>query len=140
VEVGLRKSRIVGRECVLAVVRDITDRKRAEEAQRLLATAVEQAAEAIVITDAGGTISYVNPAFEKITGYARGQVLGQNPRMLRSGKHDAAFYRRMWETIGRGEVWTGRVFNKKKNGVLYEEEMIISPVVDSAGNTAAGLG
>ena len=133
VEVGLRRSRIVGRECVLAVVRDITDRKRAEEAQRLLATAVEQAAEAIVITNAGGTISYVNPAFEKITGYARGQVLGQNPRMLRSGKHDAAFYRQMWETIGRGEVWTGRVFNKKKNGVLYEEEMIISPVVDSAG-------
>ena len=60
-------------------------------------------------------------------------MLGQNPRMLRSGKHDAAFYRRMWETIGRGEVWTGRVFNRKKNGVLYEEEMIISPVVDSAG-------
>jgi PAS domain S-box-containing protein len=118
---------------LIGIAIDITDRKRAEEAQILLATAVEQAAEAIVITDAGGTISYVNPAFEKITGYARGEVIGQNARMLRSGKHDAAFYRHLWETIARGEVWTSRIFNKKKNGALYEEEMIISPVFDSAG-------
>ncbi len=118
---------------LIGIAIDITDRKRAEEAQMLLATAVEQAAEAIVITDAGGTISYVNPAFEKITGYARDEVIGQNARMLRSGKHDAAFYRHLWETIARGEVWTSRIFNKKKNGALYEEEMIISPVFDSAG-------
>ena len=120
-------------ELHVAFVRDITERRRTEEAQLLLATAVAQAAEAIVITNAKGTISYVNPAFEKITGYGRGEVVGQNLRMLRSGKHDAVFYRQLWETISRGDVWTGRIFNKKKNGAVYEEEMIISPVVDSTG-------
>jgi PAS domain S-box-containing protein len=121
---------------LIGIAIDITDRKRAEEAQTLLATAVEQAAEAIVITDASGIISYVNPVFEKITGFTREEVIGRNPRMLRSGKHDAAFYRQMWETISRGQVWTSRIINKKKSGSLYEEEIVISPVLDSAGKIA----
>ena len=113
--------------------RDITDRKRAEEAHARLATAVEQAAEAIVITDTSGEILYVNPAFEKTAGYTRQEAVGQNPRILKSGKHDNAFYRQMWETLTQGKVWSGRIINKKKNGALYEEEMTISPIRDSAG-------
>jgi PAS domain S-box-containing protein len=113
--------------------RDITDRKRAEEAHARLATAVEQAAEAIVITDTSGEILYVNPAFEKTAGYTREEAVGKNPRILKSGKQDSAFYRQMWETLMQGKVWSGRIINKKKNGALYEEEMTISPIRDSAG-------
>jgi PAS domain S-box-containing protein len=113
--------------------RDITDRKRAEDAHARLATAVEQAAEAIVITDTSGEILYVNPAFEKTAGYTREEAVGKNPRILKSGKHDSAFYRQMWESLTQGKVWSGRIINKKKNGALYEEEMTISPIRDSSG-------
>ena len=81
---------------------DITERKRVEEAHARLATAVEQAAETIVITDPNGAILYVNPAFEKTTGYTRAEALGQNPRILKSGKQDAEFYRQMWDVLRRG--------------------------------------
>jgi two-component system, cell cycle sensor histidine kinase and response regulator CckA len=120
-------------ELHVAFVRNITERKRTEEARARLAKAVEQAAEAIVITDPAGAISYVNPAFEKITGFTPEEAMGRNPHILKSGKHDAAFYRQMWDLLSRGEVWTGRIINKKRNGTLYEEEMTISPVLDPAG-------
>jgi two-component system, cell cycle sensor histidine kinase and response regulator CckA len=120
-------------ELHVAFVRDISERKRTEETQARLAKAVEQAAEAIVITDAAGAISYVNPAFESITGYSREEAVGQNPRLLKSGRHDAAFYRYMWDLLLQGKVWTGRIVNKRKDGKLYEEETTISPVLDPAG-------
>jgi PAS domain S-box-containing protein len=122
-----------GEKFIVGIIRDITERKQAEEANVRLATAVKQAVEAIVITDPNGTILYVNPAFERITGYTSSEVIGRNPRILKSGKHDAAFYRQMWDALPQGKVWSGRVINKKKNGSLYEEEMSISPVFDSAG-------
>jgi len=112
---------------------DITERKRAEEAMVRLATAVEQAAETIVITDAGGKITYANPMFEKTTGYTRAEAIGQNPRVLKSGKHNAEFYRQLWHTIQRGEVWTGHFINQRKDGTLFEEEATISPVRDASG-------
>jgi PAS domain S-box-containing protein len=109
------------------------ERKRSEESHARLATAVEQSAESIVITDAKGTILYANPAFEKISGYTRAEALGQNPRILKSGKHDAEFYRKMWAILLRGEVWSGRMINMKKDGTLYEEEATISPMRDPVG-------
>ena len=115
------------------IVRDITERKRAEAEMQRLAMAVEQAAETIVITDLQGTILYANPAFEKSTGYTRQEALGQNPRILKSGKQDAAFYKQMWGTLTRGDVWQGHFSNKHKGGALYEEEATISPVRDSSG-------
>lgn len=118
---------------VVSVIADITDRKRAEEERSRLVTAIEQAAEAVVITDAGGVIQYVNPAFEHITGYTRLEATGQTPRILCSGKHDASFYKEMWETIAGGRVWQGRIMNKRKDGVLYEEDMTISPVRNDSG-------
>ncbi len=118
---------------VLALMEDITERKRMEEAHARLAMAVEQAAESIVITDTSGTILYANPAFEKVSGYTRAETLGQNPRLLKSGQQEAEFYRRMWEALKRGQVWHGHFCNKHKNGNLYEEDATISPVRDATG-------
>ena len=129
--------KIVGSQGILF---DVTQHKQAEEAHMRLATAVEQAAEDIVITDATGKILYVNPAFEKISGYMRPEVLGRNPRLLKSGKHDAAFYQQMWEVLASGGVWSGHLINKKKNGVLFEEEATISPIRDSAGKITNYVG
>jgi PAS domain S-box-containing protein len=118
---------------LIIITRDVTERKQAEEMQKRLATAVEQAAEDIIITDNTGKIIYANPAFEKNTGYAREKVIGCNPRILKSGRHDVAFYREMWDTLNRGEVWCGHIINKRKNGTLLEQEATISPIRDAAG-------
>jgi PAS domain S-box-containing protein len=87
-----------------------------------------------MITDIHGTILYVNPAFEKTSGYPCAEALGQNSRLLKSGKHDAGFYRRMWDVLGHGEIWRGHFINRRKDGTLYEEEATISPMWDDAGN------
>lgn len=122
------------------VFTDITHRVKTDESHARLATAVEQAAEIIVITDAEALILYANPAFEKITGYTRQEAIGKNPRILKSGKHDSEFYHRMWEVLYSGKVWTGRITNKRKDGTLYEEDASISPVVDSAGRIVNYVG
>ena len=114
-------------------VEDITARRQAEEAQHRLAAAVEQGDEAVVITDPNGTIEYVNPAFQRITGYSADEAVGQTPRLLNSGSHDAAFYKTMWDTITAGGVWSGRLINRRKDGSKYEEETTISPVRDVNG-------
>jgi len=112
---------------------DLTARKQAEESNIRLATAVEQASETIVITDTEGTILYANPAFEQTTGYTCAEAIGSNPRIFKSGRQDLGFYQSLWETLQRGEVWSGHFSNKRKNGTLYEEEATISPVRDSNG-------
>jgi PAS domain S-box-containing protein len=109
------------------------ERQRAEESQVRLATAVEQAAESIVITDKRGAILYANPAFAKNSGYTCAEVLGLNPRLLKSGTQDGEYYRRMWAVLKTGEVWRGHFVNKRKDGTLYEEEATISPIRDSGG-------
>jgi PAS domain S-box-containing protein len=122
-----------GRTMVVGFLRDATELERAEMERARLATAIEQAAEAVVITDVQGAISYVNPAFETVTGYSRAEVIGRNPRVLKSGAQDEAFYRGLWATITGGNTWRGKLVNKKKNGTLYTEEATISPVRDAAG-------
>lgn len=118
------------------LVRDISERKRAEEEIQRLGAAVEQAAEIIFITDTRGKILYVNPAFEKTTGYKAEEVLGKTPGVLKSGKHPAGFYEDMWTTIQQGAVWKGRIINKRADGSLYEEEATISPIRDKSGAIA----
>ncbi|HOW55012.1 MAG TPA: PAS domain S-box protein [Syntrophorhabdaceae bacterium] len=118
---------------VLVIVRDITERKKTGEEIRRLVTALEQAAEDVVITDVNGVIEYVNPAFESVTGYSRQEAIGNTPRILKSGIHDDKFYKDLWETITGGNVWSGIIINRRKDGALIHEEATISPLVDSAG-------
>jgi two-component system cell cycle sensor histidine kinase/response regulator CckA len=114
---------------------DITERKQAEAEKERFLTAIDQVEETIVITDADGTIQYVNPAFEMVSGYTCEEAIGQNPRIIQSGEHDDTFYQQMWNTLLRGETWSGRMVNKKKDGTLYTEEAVISPVKDGFGKT-----
>ena len=112
----------------------IVENQRAEEARKLLSTAIEQAAEGIIITDSIGIIQYVNPAEEAITGYNRDELIGRTPSIFKSDEHDEAFYWKIWETINAGNVWSGRFINKKKDGTEYHEDASISPVYDKSGN------
>ena len=118
---------------VQALVRDITVRKRIEDTLRKLTRAVEQSPVSIVITDTSGAIEYVNPKFTGLTGYTLEEVVGQNPRILKSGLLPDAQYRDLWSTIKSGNVWRGDLCNKKKNGELYWERASISPVTNDDG-------
>ena len=109
------------------------ERSRAEAERARLMAAIEQAAEAVVITDREGRIEYVNPAFTWMTGYDREEVMGQTPRLLKSGQHPPELYRLLWETILAGKVWQGEMVNRRKDGSLYPEEMTITPVLDAGG-------
>lgn len=107
---------------------DITERKETEYNLMRLSTVVEQSPEGVEITDRDGNIEYVNPAFEKITGYRSGEVIGKNPRFLQSGEHDSVFYAELWNTLIKGNVWSGQFTNKRKDGTKYTEEAVISPI------------
>lgn len=111
-----------------AVLEDITARKRLEIELARLTTAVSQSANIIVMTDVDGTISYVNRAFEIKTGYSFEEVLGKNPRLLKSGEHSREFYQGLWATIKSGGVWRGQFKNRKKDGSFYWEDVLITPV------------
>ena len=94
---------------------------------------IESAFDVIVVTDPEGNITYVNHAFQEITGYHPGDVIGENPRILKSGLHDDSFYRELWETITSGRPWKGEFINKKKDGELYNASAVIFPLFDEAG-------
>jgi len=104
-----------------------------------LRAAVEQAADAIMLTDVSGVIQYVNEAFEEMSGYGRGDVIGHHVRLLKSGQHEAAFYRTLWTTVCEGRVWSGIFVNRRKDGRLYEDQTVISPVRNDAGSVVAYL-
>ena len=101
-----------------------------------LAAAIEQVPAAIVITDTAANIVYVNPSFTRITGYTRAEAIGKNPRMLKSGRQDPAFYKDLWKTIRAGSVWSGELINRRKDGSEYIEEMTITPFHDVSGAPA----
>ncbi|PIS46829.1 MAG: hypothetical protein COT17_06660 [Elusimicrobia bacterium CG08_land_8_20_14_0_20_51_18] len=109
------------------------DVKKAEKEMRILLACIGQSAEAVVVTDTQGLIQYVNPAFEKITGYPKREVLNKNPRILKSGKQGEAFYRDMWQTLASGGIFKCRIVNRKKDGAFYTEEETISPVKNAKG-------
>ena len=118
---------------VTSLAMDITARQKAEEERERLMLAIEQTEDIVVITDAEAKIQYVNPAFERATGYSREEAIGQNPRILQSGEHSGTFYKKMWGALTTGRPWSGQLINKKKDGTLYTEKATISPVMDGAG-------
>jgi len=118
---------------MVGTIQDITTRKLLEQEHSRLIKAIEQTGDSIVITDKSGDILYVNPAFERITGYSKEEVLGKNPRFLKSDHHDQTFYQTIWKTLTGGRVWAGHFINKKKDGTLFEEAATISPILDMEG-------
>jgi PAS domain S-box-containing protein len=113
--------------------RDVTDRKNIEDKLIVLGRALEASPATIVITDAAGTIQYVNPKFTSVTGYSSKEAIGKNPRLLKSGKTDAKVYDDMWRTLSSGKDWKGCFINRKKNGEIYYESATIAPVKNHKG-------
>lgn len=117
----------------LASLVDVTDLRQAQEQLKILYQATEQSPVSVVITDAEGKIEYVNAKFEQITGYARQEVIGQNPRILKSGEMYQEEYEQLWQTITLGQEWHGEFHNKKKNGEVFWEAASISPIKNEEG-------
>ncbi|MCC5830039.1 MAG: PAS domain S-box protein [Phycisphaeraceae bacterium] len=115
---------------------DVTRERQALQKQLLLQQAIEQTPASVVITDREGTIQYVNHAFVRTTGYSETEAIGSNPRILKSGEQDTEFYAALWTTILTGSTWTGELVNRKKNGQLYWERAVISPVADEDGTVS----
>lgn len=113
--------------------KDITERKQDEIFIRQLSRIVEQTEDTVAITDCNGVIEYVNPAFERLTGYSAREALGKTPQLLKSGLHDAQFYQNLWQTINAGGVFQAEIANRKKNGELYYEVKTITPLRDMEG-------
>lgn len=130
VSVILQGDTVVG---TIGTSRDITERKRAEDQLRKLSLTVEQSPETVIITDASGTIEYVNPKFTQVTGYTPAEVIGKNPRMLKSGRTPHEEYERLWNTVLCGHEWRGEFYNKRKNGEFYWASASISPIKNSEG-------
>jgi PAS domain S-box-containing protein len=125
---------------LVGIGHDITERKRAENALRtsernlrILTRALEQSPASILITSTKGEIEYVNPKFTEITGYSPDEVMGKNPRLLKSGHQSLEFYKEMWATITSGRDWHGELCNRKKDGTLFWESAVIAPIHDEHG-------
>lgn len=124
------RNEVVGVE---GVIRDISEHKKLQKDSVVFRNAVEQTADHVMITDKKGLIQYVNPAFEKTTGYARGEVLGKTPKILQSGKQGREYYQKLWDTILSGRIFHAETINKAKNGKFYVADQTISPITNEYG-------
>ena len=124
---------ILARRQVVVSILDVTDRVRSEVARRVLETAIDNAIECIMVSDQENRLTYVNRAFEKLTGYSPAEALCSTPGILRSGKHDRAFYQNLKKTIYAGHPWEGNITLRKKNGGYYDVYATITPVLDESG-------
>ena len=105
-----------------------------EEKLRQFQKALDEAGHAIYITDKSGIIEYINPAFSQISGYSEDEAIGQNPNILSSGKHDASYYKSLWNTLSEGKTWTEEIINRRKNGEIYYADQTIAPILDQNNN------
>jgi diguanylate cyclase (GGDEF)-like protein/PAS domain S-box-containing protein len=119
--------------CCFYIARMMNSRLQNQRRIRALSAAVEQSHDMVLITDAAGSIRYVNPRFEEITGYNHSEITGGSPNLLKSGRHDSAFYQRLWDTISSGEAFEATITNRKKSGELFHIQMTISPLSDKSG-------
>ena len=133
IEISLTPITINKKRMLYVIWRDISKRKKAEKEINKLNIAVKQSPSVVIITDKKGNIEYINPAFTKVTGYTLDEAIGQNPRILASGKTPKKEYKKLWGTITSGRVWEGELYNKKKDNTFYWEKIIISPVKNNKG-------
>ncbi len=132
-EIGLNSIELGAERFVLVLMTDISERKKTTEKVLNLSQAVDQSPAIVVITGIDGAIEYVNPMFEKTSGYMSHEVIGKNPRILKSGEQSAEFYAELWQTIKSGQIWRGELHNKNKNGGLYWVSASISPIMNTEG-------
>lgn len=133
IEIGLDSVITEDGQCALVSIIDIAKRKKKEEEVKKLSNAIQQTSDAILITNISGVIEFVNSAFEKITGYSKEEAIGKTPRILKSGKYDNQFYKKMWDTILSGSEFKADLVNKRKNGEIYYQELSIVPLRDDNG-------
>ncbi|WP_207221242.1 EAL domain-containing protein [Pseudoduganella lutea] len=136
-ELALSAVSVNGEAIFTSILRDITARRALEERLRLSAQVFDSTQDSITMTDAQGRIIGVNPAFEQTTGYLEREVMGQNPRLLRSGRHDSAFYRGIWHSLETQGQWAGEIWNRRKNGQVYPERLRINAVRDQREQVVA---
>ncbi len=134
IEIRFSVVNIQGALNTVAVVRDVTRKKEKDKEIQVLSSAVEQSSVGIMITDTDGMILYVNPRFTVVTGYSREEVLGKTPNFLNSNLHPREFFKDLWDTICSGKEWSGEFQNRKKNGEVYWDSTLISPILGSRGN------
>jgi diguanylate cyclase (GGDEF)-like protein/PAS domain S-box-containing protein len=136
VEVSARAVDVEGKRFRQAVVRDTSERREAEKYMRLYASVFQTTGEAVLVTDLELRIVAVNPAFSEITGYGEHEVIGQTPKMLRSGRQDESFYAGMWQSILETGRWQGEIWNRRKDGRIYPQWQSISVVRDANGHAS----
>jgi len=138
----LAASRVVvdGQWLLIHIVRDITERRRADEKLRLAASVFENTTEGIMITDAAGIIQSVNPAFTTITQYRADEVIGKSPRVLRSDRQEPGFYEQMWASIRKSGQWQGEIWNRRKSGEVYPQWLTVSAIKDGQGRVTNYVG
>lgn len=134
VQLKISLSRIKVPYIAQVIIRSMSGIDELEKKQKLLTTAVDQVAESVIITDDKGDIQYVNPSFEKISGYSYDEVIGKNPKIFKSGQVPSHYYKLMWTELLKGNVWRGSFINKKKDGHIYKEKATITPVKDKNNN------
>lgn len=133
VEISSGLISIRGKTLIISTINDVTQKKLIQENLRKLSMVVEQSPVSVVITDTSGIIQYVNSFFTKVTGYEPKEAIGNKTNILKSGFMTQSFYEELWETITAGKIWIGEILNKKKNGDLYWEKVIITPLTDERG-------
>jgi diguanylate cyclase (GGDEF)-like protein/PAS domain S-box-containing protein len=140
VSISLVRDKSAQPDYLIDVITDITERKRSEKSLQRASTVFQNTQEGIVVTDAGGDILSINPAFESITGYSEAELIGKNMRILQSGQHDRDFYRDMWERIAKEGAWQGEIWNRRKDGEPYPEFLTISTIKDETGQPMGYVG
>jgi diguanylate cyclase (GGDEF)-like protein/PAS domain S-box-containing protein len=133
IDIALNPVQIDDTPHVVVSLRDMRAHHAALQKLSLLSVAVDSAANGVVITNQNGEIQRVNPAVCAMTGYAAEELVGRQPRLLKSGRHDDSFYKNLWDTVKSGAIWRGTIINRRKDGSFYHEEQAISPVQDSQG-------
>jgi PAS domain S-box-containing protein len=140
VKMDLRVVQENGKTSRFIIARDITEQKKKELEYLQFSNVIHYTINPIQITDASGVMVYVNPAFEQITGYTKEELIGQNPRILNSGKHSRQFWKNVWDEIRSGKVWVGEVENTRKDGSPFHSELVISPIENEDGEVVGFLG